>query len=107
MLRSVLEAHDISWSVHLGLMYFYSDEKPVPTGSAHRIDKLTGLVGSPSASEQGASIVSHFNRVLAIGDVVTVASDDVNGAFRIAKLEHTGDTFGSEAWLSKIEGIDV
>ena len=102
-LRKVLKSHGITFAENLGLIVFYPDGQAVPSAMNHTINKFKGLIGSPSSSEQGASAVVHFDRQISPGDVINLQSEDVTGMYKVVKLEHKGDTFGSEAWSSKLE----
>ena len=106
-LERELKQHMITWSQRLGEVVFYPVGAPVPGAATHQVSETSGLIGSPAPSEQGATIMVHFDRTILVGDVLSLESRDVSGSFKAVKVEHSGDTYGNQAWSTKIEGQEV
>lgn len=103
VLRNHLKAQNIGWSQRQGTVIFHPLGGMTPGAATHMINEREGLIGSPALSEQGASIVVHFDRTIVAGDVIMLESRDVSGSYTASKVRHTGDTYGSEAWSTKLE----
>ncbi len=81
----------------------------VAPGAAVLLSPGTGLIGSPTYSspekkDQAARLIakSFLQPQIVCGGQVSIKSEEVNGAFRVQKLDHTGDWQGQE-WYTSIE----
>lgn len=73
---------------------------------AVRLTSDTGLIGSPSQSDDGVNLKSLLNGSVKPGTLVSVASFAVTGFYRADKVTHRGDTHGGE-WTTEIEATPV
>ena len=74
---------------------------------AVKLSKGSGLIGSPEVGEKGVVKA----RSLLQGDIVpgrpiNIEAEEVNGFFRVDKVVHTGDTWGSD-WFSDVEATPL
>lgn len=97
------------WSIQDGQLQVLrpGEATEVPDDEVVKISKESGLVGSPEVGEKG--IVKA--RSLLQGDIVpgrpiNIEAAEVNGFFRVDKVVHTGDTWGSD-WFSDLEATPL
>lgn len=108
-LTELLTPAGISWSIQDGRFVPLKDTQ-AREGEAIVIREGDGMVGSPkitAAKKPGETPSLHAKllidpRVVA-GCKVDVRSRDVNGVFRVERVEHTGDFRGKE-WYTEIRG---
>lgn len=78
---------------------------PSQTG-LETISRETGLIGSPSPTDDGVEVVTLLNPRLRIRYSVDVVSEFITGRFRIQKIDHKGDNWGGE-FQSSFVGKEV
>jgi hypothetical protein len=107
VIDSVAKSIGFSVSVQSGVLQFLRGG--VAPGPAVLLSPKTGLVGSPAFSnpeKKGEAprllVKSLLQPSIVCGGQVSVQSENVKGAFRVQKLDHTGDTMGSE-WYTSLE----
>jgi hypothetical protein len=107
-LTRLLAPHGYTWSIQNGALRILRDEETSPD-EAILISQDTGMIGVP---EFGAPDEAGGKPTLAVqcllypqvtpGGVIKVQSRDVNGSFRVQRVQHTGDSHG-EDWTTEIE----
>ncbi len=107
VIDSVAKSIGFSMSVQNGVLQFL--RKGVAPGAAVLLSPATGLVGSPTYSNPEKKgepprllAKSLLQPSIVCGGQVSIQSENVKGAFRVQKLDHTGDSMGSE-WYTSIE----
>lgn len=100
-LSDFCRAAGLEWSVQDGALQILERGRTTPE-SAFLLSSATGLVGSPSAGNQG--IVNAQTKLLPDlrpGRLVVFEATEVRGAYRVEEVEYEGDTHG-ESWNAKI-----
>lgn len=101
-LTRLLESTGCEWSIQDQRLQILPRGRALE-GEAIRLAAETGLVGSPSISPQRVVTAQTLMiPELYPGRRVVVESRFVNGAFRVVKTEHSGDTQGND-WYIKLE----
>jgi hypothetical protein len=68
------------------------------------LNKETGLIGSPEKGDKGVvTFRSLLNPEISPGRRILIESDQVKGFFKVDRVNHFGDTWGSD-WYSEGEG---
>lgn len=106
ILSDVLGSGGMSWSIQDGVLQVLSRGKT--TGDkAIVLGPTTGLIGSPELGEKGyVKLRSLLNGGLKPGRRLVLNSAAFQGAFRIEKVLHVGDTHGAE-WYSDVEAFPL
>lgn len=119
-LYRLLSAVGLNYSVQDGQLQVLADGASISNGQIFLLSSSSGLVGSPEIGEEsvqtapGAAktagkkhvlkVKSLLNHQLTPGSQVQIQSANLNGAYRIEKLEHRGDTHGGDAsWITEME----
>lgn len=102
----------LEWSIQDGELVVLQAQEVRP-GEAVRMAPTTGLLGSPElvqdASRPGKKIVrlrSMLNPRINPGVRLAVESKTVSGVFKVTRVGHAGDTFGTN-WTSSVEAIEL
>jgi hypothetical protein len=104
-LDKLLKSVGLTWSIQDGAIQVLA---PAETkGTAVLLSPDTGLVGSPehgTPTTKGQPPVLKFRALLQpqirVGGIVEIRSAGISGQFRVQKLEHLGDTAGSDWYTS-------
>lgn len=112
-LTTLLKPTHIDWSIQDGQMQML-DAAGVRPDTAFVISQRNGMIDSPEFNapkkpkEKRVLKVKMllYNPSLLPGGRIKVESDDVNGLFRIEKIEHSGDTEHAD-WYSDIEATPI
>jgi hypothetical protein len=98
----------LEWSIQDGQLQMLKEGESVDLeNDAVRLDISSGLIGSPETGEdkEKKPIVkarSLLQGTLRPGRMVNIDSRQIKGFFRVEKVTHSGDSWGSE-WYSDIE----
>lgn len=65
-----------------------------------------GLIGLPSVTDQGFKAKLRLNNELIIGRRVTVQTRNLNGRYRLSKIQHAGDTWEGD-FVTQVEGVTI
>jgi hypothetical protein len=111
-LTKLLSPLGFAWSIQDGELQILKDGETTP-GEGPLINEQAGLIGTPEfgpPSKPGKkprlTLKTFLYASLKVGQRIFVESRQVNGTFRIERLQHTGDTHGDE-WTTEIEAIEV
>lgn len=124
-MRDVADTTDNTWSIQDGKMQMVPASAYLP-GEAVVLTASTGLIGSPEQTNEGIKVRSLINPRIRIGgrikldnaSIVTAKVDlapgaisqaaklDNNGYYRVLKVEHTGDTHGTD-WYGDLVCIGI
>lgn len=105
VMDKVVVKHDAQWSIQDGQLVMLKGNNTRPN-AVWLISDQTGMLGSPEETEEGLKVSTLLNPAYLIGGIAKIESAYINGGIRIEKIEHSGDTHGSE-WCSKLEGVRV
>jgi hypothetical protein len=115
----ICKKQNLEWSIQDGAV------QVLPKGGSSRkpavlLNSDTGLIGTPTRikilrattdpllgegnQDAGVKFKSLMNPLLKPGQLVKLASFNVNGVFTVRKVTHAGDTYGN-TWESEVEGI--
>ena len=102
-ITKLLDAAGYGWSVQQGQIQVLGPLDIVDQDVVNSLSSKTGLIGSPQPGEDG--MVSA--RVLLLPDLlpgrrVEIKSEQINGFFRVERVQFTGDTWGQD-WYAEIE----
>jgi len=75
-------------------------------GNAALISAATGMIGSPERTDKGISVSYILVPEIGPGSLIQLRSRTVTGNFRVSKIVHTGNSWGT-VWESKISGVPV
>ena len=105
ILDQILPGLGFEWSVQDGEIQI------VATGTAAisqpvLLTSNTGLIGSPSKTEEGVDFSCLLNPLILPGNIIVLQSAEVTGNYIVDKVIHAGDTDRGD-WLSTIEGKPV
>lgn len=113
LLTQVCNSLDCDWWIDSGRLYVARRGRPVDGDAVFVSGTTGGLVGSPSPrtligsaskSNDGTEITMLLTPEMAPGKLVSVQSDQVNGAFIAQQVEHVGDSHQG-SWYTKVLGI--
>lgn len=97
----VTKSLGLSWSSQGGKLQLLS-KKEVTSDPPIVLSGETGLIGSPEVGEDGVvKAKSLLNGKIFPGRQINITSDTVVGSFRVEKIRHKADTWGSE-WSTEI-----
>lgn len=101
-LSGVLAGMGLTWSIQDGAAQVLEKGKS-NGGKAVVLSPSTGMVGSPEAGEKGyVKVRSLLNALIVPGGSVVLDSQAFKGTFVVEKVEHHGDTHGSD-WYTDAE----
>ncbi len=107
VVEAVSKSIGFSMSVQNGVLQFL--RKGAAPGQAVLLNKKTGLIGSPAYSnpeKKGEAprllVKALLQPTIVCGSQVSIESQSVKGAFRVQKLDHTGDSRSNE-WYTSME----
>ena len=92
-LTALLERVECTWFEADGLIRINRRKETQPDAPAFTLSPETGLVGSPSVTEEGAECRMFLNPLIAIGSAVTLESDVLKGRWKVVSVRHTGDNW--------------
>lgn len=102
-LTSVLEPRGVTSYEVAGIMQFARREEQ-PAAGEFLLTKQTGLIGSPSVTENdGARAKMALNDSIELGQIVVISSDALDGRFKVRSVVHRGDSWGGE-FVTEIKG---
>jgi hypothetical protein len=90
------------WSIQDGVLEIRLRGQPVPE-PAVVLNSLTGLIGSPTRTDDGVNATSLLRPDIRPGRIAQLLSESFTGFVRVARVVHTGDTEGND-WTTEIEG---
>lgn len=116
----VTRSKGLDWSVQDGTLQFLRKDGVRPD-EALVISQDTGMIGTPEygapeksakakAKEKAApslTVKTLLKPSVTPGAKILVRSRSMNGLFKVQRVVHTGDTFGTDAWTSEIEATPV
>jgi len=107
VLDDLLKPRGIQWSVQDGEIRLVADDKTSNDGavrlSAGTVTlKGTGLVGSPTKTEDGIIVTSLLNPKIRPYRQIVVESRDIDGIYKVDKVTHRGDSWGGD-WYTVAE----
>ena len=103
-LTGLLRPRGVEWFVADGVIQFSAQGRAGrPLGLV--ISEATGLIGSPSRTEDGGARAKvRLNPLLRLGGQVRIASQVLQGDYKITALVHKGDTWDG-AWATEVECV--
>lgn len=124
-MTDVADSTDTSWSIQDGKMQMVPGDSYLP-GEAVVLNAGTGLIGSPEQTNEGIKVrclinpririggrikldnasIAAAKAELQIGAVSKAARIDTDGIYRVLKVEHTGDTRGTD-WYADLVCIGL
>jgi hypothetical protein len=126
-MRDVADTNNVRWFIDNGVVKLVPITGYLP-GDAIEINSLTGMIGSPEATEQGIIVECLLNPLIKLGTAIKLNNDDItttalksqlfpgytdlafvakvestgaDGLYRVIVVEHSGDTRDQE-WYSKL-----
>ena len=102
-LTRLLEPRGVTPYVVSGAMHFALGGGDA-TGTQFRLTRFTGLIGTPSATENdGARAKMALNNGIELGQPVEIRSDALEGYYKVTSIAHRGDSWAGE-FVTEIEG---
>lgn len=88
-----LKPHGLTWYEDDGVIRINAPKTVQPDSETIRISPETGLIGSPSITDDGARARCLINPLIRVGWLVIIESEAVEGSFKVASLQHVGDNW--------------
>lgn len=101
----VVGAAGWEWSFQDGNVLILPPGTP-STDTAPLVTPDTGLIGAPEKTDEGIDLTTLLNPAIRPGRPIQVVSRWVKGWFKVRKLEHQGDSRGSD-WYTSLEARPV
>ena len=93
-LSKLLSPYDITWREdENGVVQFNKAGSASPAANSVKLTEKSGLIESPSVTEDGVKMKSLLNPEFRIGTVIDLRSDFVNGQYKVVSLVHQGDNW--------------
>ena len=92
-LTDLLEQHGLTWYEDDGLVRVGGDGTLQPDAANFLMTPETGMVRSPTPTDEGMEVVSFLNPLIRISSVLTVRSAFVSGDFKVVSLTHDADNW--------------
>ena len=92
----LVQSRGITWTEVDGEIRFTRSQDPVTLPGVVVINQHTGMIGSPSLTDDGAKVRVLLNPAIEVGRQVRLESEAVKGAFRVVAVLHRGDTWSGE-----------
>lgn len=70
--------------------------------SAPLVSPASGLIGSPRQTEEGVEVETLIDGRLRPGRRFVLESRDLSGVYRASEVEHIGDSFGEQAYYTRV-----
>ena len=104
-LAELLHPRGVTWAEHDEQLVFSSREVPLQ-GTVIAVGPQTGLVGTPSLTDDGVKASALLDAGYQVGGQVELQSQVAAGLFRIRKLLHRGDLY-AETFQSELTLVPV
>lgn len=106
-LKSILRQYELTYYEDQdGLVQFSSARKVSRQAASHSISMQSGLLESPTVTEDGVKFKSLMNPRLKLEDTIRVVSEFVNEVYKIVAVSHKGDNWNG-AYTTEIEAHNV
>ena len=92
-LSELLRDRGITWYVDDGILRFDASGELQRDHAEHRIKPSNGLVATPITTDRGIEVTSLLRPAIRCGDEVYVDSADTAGAWKVAAVQHYGDSW--------------
>lgn len=92
---------NLRWGMDLGTLYVRPKDEPI-SDEIIKLDKESGLIGSPEPTEEGYKFTSLLRHDITIGTLLEVESELIKGRFIVLNLTHNGE-FESNQWHTVCE----
>jgi len=89
-----------TWSIQDGAIQIIANGSSVPD-TAVVISSTTGMRGSPKRTDRGVEVTTTLLPTVRPGRIVSIASLQISGFFRVAKVKHTFDSWGLQ-WETEL-----
>ena len=94
-LSDLLDPHSVSWYCDNDRIRFNRVGFTQP-GETLIVNRNTGLVSSPSETDDGATLSTLLEPRARIGGLISLTSDVLVGTFKVVKLQHVGDNYDGD-----------
>ena len=98
-LTALLDGFDIDWYEDNGVLRFNREGITQADKSTIKINPKTGMIGTPTETENGLRVRSFLNPLLELGVNVDIESEQtpsVNGRYKVVELMHRGDNWDGQ-----------
>ena len=110
-LTSLLQPRAITWYEDDGIIQFSKKGFPQPGSEIIIVTPNTGLIGSPTATDNGIRIRTFLNPRMQIGGIIRLESRDYMNDFKIISLLYKGTNwdggFYTESEIEEITNQDI
>ena len=112
-LTGVLDKCGLKWSSQNGVVQIHLPNEPITT-QAYLLDATSGLIDIPKKIKikqdkqeiSGYEINYFMNGAIGVNDLINVKSKDLDGTFRIYKLNIVGDNYDGD-WICTAQILEV
>ena len=99
IMEKIMDKEGIDFSIQDGKPLI--DKDIIVQDEAILINKDTGMIGIPIKKEKGVEVVSLIQPGIVIGSTISIASELINGFFKVRQIIYNGDTHQNK-WEMKI-----
>ena len=99
----LLDPHGVDWYDDDGQIRFNRSGVTQPDAEIVTLNPRTGLIGSPSVTNDGAKARSLLNASLRVGNRVQLDSETLKGQWRIVGVRHHGSTYAGSVYYSDLD----
>ena len=93
-LTALLKRWRLTWYQDDGLARVRQPGVPQPDFSAVLVTPDTGLIGAPTATDEGATITTFLDPSIRVGGIVDLVSYPLTGRWIASAVRHTADNYG-------------
>jgi hypothetical protein len=128
-MASLATNNNSRWSIQNGVLTFVPNAGYLP-GTPIAINTANGMVGTPTATDNGVVVQCYLNPLIKIGQAVQINNKDIvnnqvnsqfypkyrsqyypatvtnDGIYRVLVAEHFGDTRGND-WISELTCLSI
>jgi hypothetical protein len=94
------------WSVQDGNVVLLLNDQQVTAEGAELLTSNTGMVGSPTRTDEGVNVDSLLNPRIRPGKALSIVSRAITGFYKAMKVRHSGDNYGAD-FTTQIEAIPI
>ena len=105
-LRKLLQPRGVNHYIDNEELYFSTNRTPRPDLPEVLLNERTGLIGSPSRTDNGVRAKMLLTNLIRRDQRVRIESELVTGTFKTSTVTHKGDTWEGE-WVTEIEAMGI
>ena len=101
-LTAIGKRFGVTWFEDDGLIRFRKDQ-PQSDAANVMVSPLTGLVGIPQPTDEGAECLMYLNPAVKIGGIINLESKSISGGFRVVGLRHDAENWAAGPFTTWVD----